>query len=243
MTAGCGLSESQRVALSNGEDAYRRQQYDRANRELTTFLSDASDKPQAADAYYIRGQACARLGKRGQAYSDLKQAIQVAHEDGVRWRAGVALGSLYFEDGDWGGAATAYESAVRVMPASPPLDTVLYRLAQSLQRLGRWRDAQPYFHRVTAEFRRSPLSESAARMVESGVNYFAIQAGVFGLKSNADNMVRTLAGAGLGATVRSEARSSRTVHVVYVGRFNTYADANRTLPTVRRYATDAVIWP
>lgn len=242
--AGCGNHHAARLSLERGEQAYTSGDFHRAVTELSAFLADSRDAADSARAYYVRGQAYARAGKRAQAYADLRIAVQKSGDHGeLRWRAGVALGSLYFEDSDWAGASAAYEAAAAIMPRAVPRDTVCFRLGQCAQRLGRWSAAQSWYKRVVAEFPRSIHAESARRQVESSPSAFSIQCGVFGDPRNAEALTRTLQNAGLQVWTRSENRSSRLVQVVYVGRYATWNDANRALGEVRRYSSDAIVWP
>jgi hypothetical protein len=167
--------------------------------------------------------------------------------DVATWRkflfVAVFLVAAAASNGDWGGAGRAYQAATRVMPAVWPMDVVLLRIGQCHERLGLWSDAAGYFRRLVTDFPTSSAADGARRRLETRPSGFSIQCGAFGLSKNAESRRAALARAGLDATVRTERRGDRTLYVVYVGSYPTYAAARVGLTKLREYEPEAIIWP
>lgn len=199
--------------------------------------------PDIPRAYYIRGLGNAKLQRRAEALSDLKEALRLSKSDELTWRTNVVLGTMYFEDGDWQQAYDTLKRAAAKMPAQTPLDNVLYRLGQCCERLGRWAESREYFQRMAQQFPNSEMAPLARRRVALSVDYFSIQCGVYSRTENADSQAADLTRRGMPATVRREVRNGQNVFVVLTGRFSSYADALRALAGVRKTVPDAVIWP
>ena len=72
---------------------------------------------------------------------------------------------------------------------------------------------------------------------------FAVQAGVFNVKSNADRQVQQLRARNLPAMVQREVVQRQARYVVLVGPYPRYDDARRMLATVKQTVPDAVMWP
>lgn len=237
-----GLNERQRAWLSEGERAYHGKQYGVAVQKLSSFLSEVPQGPDAARAAYVRGQARALLGQRQAAYADLQRAAETGDTD-VAWRAAAALGVLHFEDEHWAAAAQNLQRAVDRMPKQPPMDALLFRLAVSLERAGRWSDGLAAHRRIASEFPSSTYAARANRRLQARPTYFAVQAGAFSQAASAERLAADLRQGGLDAHVRPEARDGGALYLVLVGRAASYDAAKALHNQVRGHVPDAVIWP
>ena len=244
LPVGCNsLTSEQRMWLREGQRAYDRKHFTEAIRMTSLFVDDAGALPEAGRALYIRGLSHARSGKRSRAYADLRAAAGQSDDTDVIWRSEFALGELSFEDGDWAGAERGYSAAVEAMRPIQPMDRGLYRLAVSAQRLGEWEQGRRRMEMLVRRFPRSPLADSARRILNYGPRYFSLQCGAFALSKNADALKRELARENVSAAVRREARGGRRLYIVYSGRYPTYAAAQRGLTEIRSQVPDAIIWP
>ena len=237
------LTEGQRTMLVRGEQAFRNKDYDGAARQLSSFLAEAKDQPEAARARYVRGMAFALTGHRAQAYSDLRQAARTSVDRQLAWQPAVALGILYFEDEDWSAAAQLFAAAATRMPAAPPMDAVLFRTGLCYERMGRWTAALAPYRRIAGQFSNGPYAANAERRLQLRADHFAIQCGVYSRSDNADHMVAKLQQSGLRPHISQEQRGGTLCHVVLEGRYGTYPEAIQALARVRGYVPEAVLWP
>lgn len=244
LLAGCQDANRQEHALLlAGEQAYEGEDYGGAVRKLTRYMDASPHRDGAARALYVRGMSQARLGRRDAAYTDLKQAVDLAPDADLRWRAGAVLGTLYYEDHAWEAAARQFGDALRYMPAETPADDILWRLGVSYERSGNWSLAVEPFRQLAERFPQSRLADDARRRVEIRAGHFAIQAGVFRTRKSADNLVLQLKDKGLPAYVQIEPRDGNQMNIVLVGRYQRYEAAYEQLAAVRRFIPDAIVWP
>lgn len=228
--------------LAEGERAYRQKRYRLAAEQLTTFLDQHPESPEAQRAKYVRGMALARTGQRAAALDDLERA-SLAADGEIAWRARAALGVLHFEDHRWPQAGEAFDRAIDQMPPAPPMDALLYRLGLSLERSGRWSDALEAYRQITLEFPGGRYARHAHRRLQLRADSFSVQLGVFGSRRNADRLVRELRQQNVPAYVREELRDGERCFVVVAGRYNAYEDAIQALARMKGYVPRAVLWP
>ncbi len=241
---GCNaLTDQQRMCLAEGERAYRDKQYEAAAQQLSKFLEEVRNRPEAARALYVRGMARALTGKRAWAYTDLKRAARETTDPQLLWQPSAVLGILYFEDENWDAAARAFNTAVERMPAAPPEDALLFRSGLCCERTGRWTAALSPYRRIVTQFPQGVYREPAERRLQLGADHFAVQCGVFSTMDNANQLVAQLRKQGLRTFVRPEQRKGSTCYVVLEGRYGSYREANAALARTRGYVTEAVLWP
>jgi tetratricopeptide (TPR) repeat protein len=244
--SGCAnrLNQQQRLWLSRGQEAYEQKDYSRAIDQLSRFLNQVHDKPEVAQALYVRGMSRAQLGQREQAYADLRRCAATPSQTETSWRAYVVLGTLHFEDRQWERAAQNFEAALQRMPEQPPKDAVLYRLGLCHERMGRWRAAQSAFREITRVFNTGSYADAAYRRVRLKADHYAVQCGAFREKSNAEAFRDSLAQKGLEAHILQEVRSRTPLYVVLVGKYGAYDEALSQLAMVREhFVPDAILWP
>lgn len=230
--------------IADAQANYDKKLYSRTIEIAGDVLSDSPEPAEAAQALYLRSLGNAFSQKRPAAYADAKAAAAKAPDGDTRWRATAFLGTLFFEDEDWGGAAQAYGEAIDAGAPNPPLDFLLFRCGQSLERSGRWADAQPMFNRIVYTLPRGNYSDASLRRLQSRPSNFAIQCAViFGDRKNAEKMVVDLKAKGFAAYFIPERRADKPANIVLVGRYSTYREAQKELSRVRGYVADAVIWP
>ncbi len=242
---GCeaGLPRDQQALLNEGRAAYERREYTRAIGQLDRFLEVARQEPQIATALYLRGMSHAQGGRRTQAYTDLKNAVQRGADTDAGWRASVVLGTMYFEEERWAESANAYATGVPRMPDADGKDRALYHWGLACERAGRWSDSREPFSQLARRFPSSQYASAAARRLTQHPDFFAVQCGAFSVASNANNLVDQLRRNNLSAYVRRERRERGEMYVVLVGRYPSFSEARRQLEHVRTYAPKAVIWP
>ncbi len=233
--------------LEQARGSYERQQYASAVTRLDQLLGQNPKEPETTAALYLRGISQARLGRRAAAYADLRNAVSRGGDPDAVWRSYVVLGTLAFEDESWSDAGQYLRAAATRMPNATPKDTVLARLAMCHERTGRWSEVRPVCQQIVTSFGAGPHAEWARRRTQLGATHFAVQCGAFTQRKNAEALQTNLARRGFDAYIRSEPRARGSLDVVLVGRYASYAEAQRQLQLIRSTAADlardAVLWP
>jgi tetratricopeptide (TPR) repeat protein len=229
--------------LLEGEQAYDAQRYTQAIASLTQYIERAEGPRARARALYVRAMSHALLGRRQMAYADLLEASQTLSDRRLIWRVHAVLGILRFEDEQWPMAAREFDKSVAAMPDMPPKDALLYRLGLCYERSGSWTQAQVQYRRILQDFPRGPYVSLARRRAELKADHFAVQCGVFSNVDAARKLTEQLQQANLKAGRRVETRGGQQLHVVVVGHYTSYAEAERMLAQVRTYIPDAQLWP
>ncbi|MBL8880613.1 MAG: SPOR domain-containing protein [Phycisphaerales bacterium] len=240
---GCQSGGGNSKSLAAARQAYDRGDFATSMQLLGHYLESADHSQNTEEAMYLRGLSAAKSGKRQQAYADLRRCADAARGSDVRWRASLALGVMYFEDNQWSDAGRAYFTAISTMPERPPMDFALWRLGQCYERTGRWSSATAPYTQLVRKFPASELTPRAKRRIELRPTFFAVRCGAFGNAQNAQRMAADLRQQGFGASVRTETTGGKPLHIVLVGKFDTYESAMQQVAAVRSAAPDAVIWP
>ena len=241
----CQPQESKPSFLDKAQAAYDEGRYDLARQYATLFMARADVKPnERCEGLYLRGSAIREFGASfyGQARVDLQAVLVRQCTPELAGLAQTALGHMAFEDGrhDYAACEEYYREALAVLKKEPPRDAVLYRLGVSLQRMGRWSEADEVFERCRKEFRESLYAQRAADRI--GSRRFVIQIGAFASQSHAGNEVRRVQDSGRTAgvvLVRDE--SGGMLHAVRTGSFTVYAGALREQAALQQAFPDAMI--
>jgi tetratricopeptide (TPR) repeat protein len=228
--------------LASGKQSYERKQYDQALATLDAFMSQYGGRHGADEALLYRGMAKAQRGDRAGAMSDLRQASAIARTPALRTHAQYNLANIAYEAGDMGGAAEAFRQALAQADSDPSMLAISanghYRLGVTLQRQGKWAEADPHFHRVGFLSPDSDVARQAAR--HANCRAWTVQAGSLGARQAAEAMSAALKRLSLAATVQPD-RSPQPRFVVYVGRFEQYGDAVEQLREVAKHQSDAFV--
>ena len=120
-----------------------------------------------------------------------------------------------------------------------PADHANYRLGCTLQRQGRWKEADAYFDRVLYLFGGTELAKRSATHVRCTA--WTVQAGAYKNKSRAEAAAAALKQQTMSASTQPTLRDGELVFIVTVGRFHTFDKAEAELPKVRRHYADAFI--
>jgi len=220
-------------------DAHGRGDDAEAIQRASEFLREYAPSVRDDEAYYLRGLALSRQGDPVDARADLARAAE-SKRRGVRARALLALGDLALAAGRLERAETFYrrslsESAARRTPAQH----AGLRLGYVLQRKGQWADADVRFSRVMHYFPNSKQAQWAGARMHGRA--WTVRAGAFARRGGAMKTAADLAKAGLPAAVTAEMRGGGVIHVVSVGRYVQYRQAEAALGKVRRLRKGAYI--
>lgn len=224
-----------------GRDAYQAGRWQAAADNLTHYLQAYPSSPRRAEAYYYRGLARVKLERRQAAREDFDRAVHSQPSARVRSLAHVAMGNLHYEEGQDARALEAYEQGLRSPAPEVPQERVALRLAISLQRLGRWADADRYLAMVIRRYPQTAAAEEARRRYH--MDAFAVQTGAFARSLGAQREAEGLRQAGFRPRIRTTMHERQTLHTVRVGQAATYAEARRLAQRVNQAGFAAMIVP
>jgi len=252
---GCGLSDEAQRQLASANAAYLAGDTGGAIREADAFLADNARSGKAGEAYYLRGaarynQAKANSGGEAenldrvqcrQARADLEQAVAKSHSADLRGKSALTLGHLAFDTDDISTADRMYRLAIDNVGKDPVMGAeAQYRLGVTLQRQGKWRDADVWFQKVMFQFPSSTPAKAAASRVNA--NAWTVQTGSFATRDNAERAAASLAARDATLPVRWQAiLDGQPRYVVHVGRYMTFPDADAMRRRVRAIQSDAFV--
>jgi len=245
LVAGCPppTSRQGQGLVTLAKQQFDQQQYAQATQTLTGFLEKESRSGLAGEAYYLRGLCYRQMGpaREGEAERDLQEAVKMSREASVRGLANVALGHLCYETrpGHLEQAVGYYEAALKDLSKEPPLDAVLLRLGASLQRLGRWSEADPYLSRCYDEFPESSFARYARERF--GARTWRLQFGAFSEMSRATRVAEQVRSAGMTADVQPVRQEGKVLYAVRSGSYGTHGQAEGAAGPARAVAADVTI--
>jgi tetratricopeptide (TPR) repeat protein len=240
-TNGKAMIREDREAFDAGYAAFEAGRWQRAVDDFTRYLRSDPLSKHRGEVYYYRGQCQAHLGYRGEALDDFERAIGAKAGQPIDSFARVAIGNIYYEQGNDAKAIEAYAEALRDPPKELPLDTVLLRVGVSLQRLGRWATADKYLAHLIDHHPDSPAAAEARRRLHADA--FTVQVGAFASMMTAQNEAARVRGAGFVPCIVRTTRGSQTLNAVHVGRARTYAEAATLARRLSQAGFQTVIVP
>ena len=241
---GCATLPASAVQrIREADRAYQTRRYGVAEKLLDPVIGSHGDKPDVAEALYLRGLCRLRTDRPAEARADLDRALYLARRNDLIDRLHTQLGNIEFDNERYNRAAVYYEHAYDDLPNRPPKDRVGYQYGVALQRLGRFADARSVLNGVAGDFPGSDYAASARRKAAWRHDYFAIQCGAYRKIGGAHNHARSLKNQGIDAIAQPDDSALTRRYVVRVGRYNTFATARQALPRVLRFQPDAFIVP
>ena len=241
---GCAAGPLDKVSSSlftAGYDSFRAAKFADAERQFTQVISRNPGNASLSEVYYFRGLSRLKLGRREQAKSDFRQGATSYGRELTQIYSAVALANLEFEESHDKAAADLYKQALDHPVKDLPLDAILFRLGVSSQRLGRWQQADDAFARLVSKYPESPLAPEARRRFQA--SYFTVQAGAFAERKNAEALVDRLKQKGFPASPTVVASQGKTLHLVNVGRYRTYREAESVAAQLKGQGISVLIRP
>lgn len=241
-SAGCdaGLTPQAQQLLNSGKASYAAGKDVAAIRSMNEFLAANGRSSRADEAYYYRGLAKYRQKDIIGAQADFHQVLQKNSRQ-FKVPSQKALGDIAYERQDMGLAESMYRDALAGMDETkPPADEVRYRLGQTLQRLGRWQDADLHFSRVMYLFGDSESARRAGRLFHSTA--WTVQMAAMKDKRAADALAQQYRTANqLETVVRPVPSDAGPLLAVQAGRFPTYDMAAAAMAKVRAVNPNAYV--
>ena len=225
LVAGCATANQrdERGTFDQAFAAFQAGHWQRACDGFSRHLRSYPAAPTRAEVYYYRGQALVHLKRRSEAMGDFQRAIGSGAKQPILDFARVAIGNLYYEEGDDARAIEWYAPAVAEPVPQLPLDMLSLRLAVSLQRLGRWPSADKYLQYILDNFPASPAAAEAARRIHAAS--FTVQTGAYATGAAAQHEASRLLAAGFQPRIVPVNGGGQRLSAVQVGRAHTYAEA------------------
>lgn len=247
LAAGCVADEAARREMRDGYDALEQRQFDRALASADGYLKQFPRGPAAAEACYLRGQALERrpAGTRDSARDNFAAALR-SYEHGLSLRPGrdlrgrllAASGNASYWLDDYAAALEAWREATPLLDSEDSRAMALYRSGLAQQRLGRFADADETFRRVQSDYPETSHARLARQ--KQGARSFHVQVGLFDHRGNAESLAADVRRAGF---VPDHAIDARGRHVVSVGPYGTFAQAQTARARLAGRFPDAFIVP
>jgi TolA-binding protein len=246
--AGMGCAtDAQKKQLREGFGQLEAKQYDAATATANDYLRRYPSTPGTAEALYLRGRSAEQRPSRS--YAESRGNLQTARTDYIAALSTkppaslenyirTSIGNVAFFQDDY---ATALAQWRYVYPRQKDPTTrawTLYRIGLSLQRQGKFGDADATFDRVVRDY---PGTLQASRAAEArGTRAFYVQVGAFAVQSSADRLARDLAQRGGRVSRQADPRG---LHLVRLGPFGTYLSAMAERSRWLAYYPDARVVP
>lgn len=242
---GCGGLPKEAVQrIEKANEQYASRKYPEAVRQLNMVIARHPKTKGVAKAYYIRGLCHYQQRQDDRARSDFLDALGTSPDDDLSARCNAQIGHVAYQNDNFATAAEYYAKALKSYADSAFADDVCYRYGDCLQKLGNWRRSREVLPKVWTLFPDSELAGYARLKFAWPHDYFVIQCGAFTRSDLAQEMVKDLRGRGLDAAAQPDTRRTDQIrHVVYVGRYVQFAEAQTDLPRVQRIAPNAYIVP
>jgi tetratricopeptide (TPR) repeat protein len=224
-------------------EAYLAHQYGRAEGLLSPVISEHRDKPEIAEALYLRALCRLQTEQRAKAAGDLDAALAGSKRADLTALIHAQLGILCFEDGRYDRAVEHYRRAERDLPEGAPTDRVIYERGVSLQRAGHFDEARVALAEVFMRFPASSYAPRARRAYKWKRDYFTVQCGAFTKIATAHETAARLRQKGYEALAVPETRDGVKLHVVHAGKHRTYAPAASAAAAIRTFVPDAFVVP
>jgi tetratricopeptide (TPR) repeat protein len=234
-------------SLASGYAALEQSQHDQAITMANRQLQQSPRGHAAAEAHYLKGRAYEQrtAGSTQEAASNL-QAARTAYIQALQQqptprlegliRAGVA-NVAYWQD-DYATAVQQWQVAYPLLEQPAAKSFTLYRIGLSMQRLGRFDEADRHFTQVQQLY---PGTDAALRArAHQGHRSFSVQVATFASPQNAQTAVTSLRSMGM---TPAQTTNGNGHHVVSIGPIASYAQAKGLQARVVPHFPDALIVP
>jgi len=200
----------------------------------TLFGEAAKRAPKPEDrarARYWRGVCRLKQGRAEEAQRDFESYLGDPADSSLDFEAQEGLADSARELGQFGEAATRYESLAAATPPSSRKASLLGRLAECRSKAGDSVGAQQA-RRMAGKLERPP-----------GPEEFIVQLGAFSKRASAEELVKRLRAKGFRGEVTSQPVEGRELHRVRSGRFSDKARAETHARKLKRIGFDAIVVP
>lgn len=233
--------------LAGGYQALEQQQFDSALTSADDYLQKSPHGPDSAEALYLRGRALAdRVAANPDQSKTNLQSARVAFVQALALNPRQPLDSYirtslaniaYFQD-DYQTATQQWTAAYERLQNKDLKAWVLYKIGRSLQRLGRFDQADRTFEAVQRQYPNSPPAQLAREA--QGERQFYVQLATFNSSSSAQRAADAVRRMGITPLLTANASSQ---HVLRIGPFVSYEQARSMRSRFAAQYPDALINP
>jgi tetratricopeptide (TPR) repeat protein len=240
---GCttGGTRADTASFDAGYAAFQASQWQRAVDGFTRYLRSDPKAAGRGEVYYYRGESLVHLNRRPEAMNDFQQSLAAKAPQPIEAYTYIAIGNLYYEEGNDAAAVRAFDKALRGPQDELPLEATLLRLGTSLQRLGQWPMADKYLGLLLDRYPKSQAAAEARRRYKA--DGFCIQTGAYRVSTTAQQEAQRLRAAGFTPRLGQTQRDAQVLYTVQTGKAQTYAEAQVLAQQVVRSGFSALIVP
>ena len=241
--SGCGgaLSDADRQVFLDAHQNYQRGSFSAADAKFTQVIRKNPTSDALSELYYFRGLTRLQLARRNEARDDFRRGATAYGRELTQVYCAVSLANLDYEDGKDASAVSLYSQALDHPVKDLPIDAILYRLAVSLQRMGRWDEADRRLAKLLSDHGNSTFAPLGRRRFQA--THFSLQAGAFSSRGNAEVLAGKIRPMGYPVSLAVTESKGKMLHTVIVGRFRTYAEASTAAARLRAKGHTAMIKP
>ena len=222
--AACDATPEDRKSLADGFAAYDARQIDAAESAANAFIKKNPTAENLDEAYYLLGLTRYSRGDRPAAAQAFLAAIEKSKRDDLRGKSYAILADMASDGQRWEQAMDYLNKAVGFFPLGKAPATVYYRCGTTLQAMGHWDNARPYFDKVIALKPEAVMLQRAIQ--RRAASSFALQFGAFKEGPNAAEMATQLRTAGVNTFITSEMREDQLLFLVRTGAYHTFEEAD-----------------
>lgn len=192
--------------------------------ECENILAHSGYSRNLDELYYILGLSYLKQGNLLRA-SDIFEIIIKEFKDSEFTKDAIfGLGDIYFLKSDYENAENKYKQILAINPDTKLKALLLFRLAQTSMKKGKWQEAEGYLAKLNKDY---PLSfeKRMAKNLSLQEFYFTVQVGAFSKVANANNLCKKLIDKGYPAYIKEPESQEEKTYRVRVGKLNSLFQA------------------
>lgn len=241
---GCrSLPRSALHQIRQAHQAYEAGRYERVEQLVSPVIAEHGSKPQIAEALYLRALGRIKAENKLAAEGDLRRALTISGDRETTALIEAQLGYLRFADNEYEQAATHFGNALRQLSADAQTDELRFRYGLSQLRAGHFAKGRATLRRLADANPRGPFAEAARQKADWPHDYLVVQSGAFSQPSAAEAEAQRWEARAKPTSVRATQNAGRTLYLVQVGRYKSYADSLSALREILAVSPDAFVRP
>jgi len=233
-------------SLARAKVLYQEGNFQAAKVAFQTYRSGQTDRRPRAEGYYWEGMCHLAQREFAAARQKFDLAARESPDGWLKAYVLCGLGEAFMGLGDFAAAQDAFTGALAASSQDIRLDHVLLRLATCAQRQNQWDTATTYLNRLLGEIPQSPLLDQAKEKLQYNKRrFFTVQVGAYKNEQAARKRAAELKTQEMHPFVGQIQRGNETLYCVWVGRFDSWEEANLHMQKIRGMGRieDAIVKP